>query len=248
MRQPERARRRRQPAARSATPARPRRRSASSRSRRASASRSCAATRCRSRPTASSGPTARGRTARWAQPRQHPTLGRVNEAARERPTASCELRNPAVMMGYWGMPEETERVLAPAAGCRPATSCAENDDGTYTFVGRKKEVIRRRGENVAPAEVEEALASHPDVVEAAVVGVPSEPQRGGRQGVRRHARRRRRRSRRAARLGGRAAHPASRCRATTRRSTSCPTRHRPGREARADPRAHRATEAATSTA
>ena len=35
-------------------------------------------------------------------------------------------------------------------------------------------MIRRRGENVAPAEIEEALASHPDVVEAAVVGVPSE--------------------------------------------------------------------------
>jgi crotonobetaine/carnitine-CoA ligase len=35
-------------------------------------------------------------------------------------------------------------------------------------------VIRRRGENVAPAEIEEALASHPDVLEAAVVGVPSD--------------------------------------------------------------------------
>jgi crotonobetaine/carnitine-CoA ligase len=44
----------------------------------------------------------------------------------------------------------------------------------YTFVGRRKEVIRRRGENVAPAEIEEALMSHPDVSEAAVVGVPSE--------------------------------------------------------------------------
>jgi carnitine-CoA ligase len=41
-------------------------------------------------------------------------------------------------------------------------------------VGRKKEVIRRRGENVAPAEIEEALVSHPDVIEVAVVGVPSE--------------------------------------------------------------------------
>ena len=50
----------------------------------------------------------------------------------------------------------------------------ENADGTYTFVGREKEIIRRRGENLAPAEVEEALMSHPDVSEAAVVGVPSE--------------------------------------------------------------------------
>lgn len=50
----------------------------------------------------------------------------------------------------------------------------ENPDGTYTFIGREKEVIRRRGENLAPAEVEEALAAHTDVVEVAVVGVPSE--------------------------------------------------------------------------
>ena len=50
----------------------------------------------------------------------------------------------------------------------------DNGDGTYTFVGRRKEVLRRRGENVAPVEIEEALMSHPQVVEAAVVGVPSE--------------------------------------------------------------------------
>src|SRR5439155_15982059 len=50
----------------------------------------------------------------------------------------------------------------------------ENDDGTYTFVGRKKEVIRRRGENLSPAEVEAALERHPDVAEAAVVAVPSD--------------------------------------------------------------------------
>ncbi len=41
-------------------------------------------------------------------------------------------------------------------------------------MARKKEVLRRRGENLSPAEVEEALMSHPSVQEAAVVGVPSE--------------------------------------------------------------------------
>ena len=106
-------------------------------------------------------------------PRQHPTLGRVNEA-RVSADGELELRNPAVMKGYWGMPEETERVLAPDGWLKTGDLVSENDDGTYTFLGRKKEVIRRRGENVAPAEIEEALASHPDVVEVAVVGVPSE--------------------------------------------------------------------------
>ena len=106
-------------------------------------------------------------------PRQHPTLGRVNEG-RVSADGELELRNPAVMKGYWGMPDETAQVLTPDGWLKTGDLVTENPDGTYTFVGRRKEVIRRRGENVAPAEIEEALVSHPDVVEAAVVGVPSE--------------------------------------------------------------------------
>jgi crotonobetaine/carnitine-CoA ligase len=114
--------------------------------------------------------------------RQHPTLGRVNEGrvmgggAPVRPgeVGELELRNPAVMLGYWGMPEETARVLRPDGWLRTGDLVVENPDATYTFVGREKEVIRRRGENLAPAEVEEALSTHPDVVEVAVVGVPSD--------------------------------------------------------------------------
>jgi crotonobetaine/carnitine-CoA ligase len=106
-------------------------------------------------------------------PRQHPRLGEVNEA-RVSSDGELELRNPAVMKGYWGMPEETERVLGPDGWLRTGDLVTENEDGTYTLVGRTKEIIRRRGENVAPAEIEEALASHPDVVAVAVVGVPSE--------------------------------------------------------------------------
>jgi carnitine-CoA ligase len=106
-------------------------------------------------------------------PRQHPTLGEVNEA-RVNADGELELRNPAVMKGYWGMPEETASVLSADGWLKTGDLVTESADGTYTFVGRRKEVIRRRGENVAPAEIEETLVSHPDVVEAAVVGVPSE--------------------------------------------------------------------------
>ncbi|MGH9004811.1 MAG: AMP-binding protein, partial [Acidimicrobiia bacterium] len=114
--------------------------------------------------------------------RQHPTLGDINEGrvmADGKPVApgeegELELRNPAVMKGYWGMPEETAKVLGPDGWLRTGDIVRDDGDGTYTFVGRQKEVIRRRGENLAPAEVEEALASHPDVVEAAVVGVASD--------------------------------------------------------------------------
>src|SRR5690242_8233603 len=104
--------------------------------------------------------------------RQHPTLGEVNEGRVVE--GELQLRNPAVMKGYWGMPEETASVLLPDGWLRTGDLVQDNGDGTYTFVGRQKEVIRRRGENVAPAEIEEALMSHPDVVEAAVVGVPSD--------------------------------------------------------------------------
>ena len=106
-------------------------------------------------------------------PRQHPSLGEVNEA-RVNADGELELRNPAVMKGYWRMPEETAAVLAEDGWLKTGDLVRQNENGTYTFLGRKKEVIRRRGENVAPAEIEEALASHPDVVEVAVVGVPSE--------------------------------------------------------------------------
>jgi crotonobetaine/carnitine-CoA ligase len=84
-----------------------------------------------------------------------------------------ELRNPAIMRGYYEMPDETAAVIADG-WLRTGDLVHDDGDGTYTFVGRKKEVIRRRGENLSPAEVEAALERHPDVAEAAVVGVPSE--------------------------------------------------------------------------
>ncbi len=49
-----------------------------------------------------------------------------------------------------------------------------DNTGNLYFVGRKKDVIRRRGENISAFEVEESVLLHPDVMEAAAVGVPSE--------------------------------------------------------------------------
>jgi carnitine-CoA ligase len=114
--------------------------------------------------------------------RQHPELGEVNEgrvvdgdgrqvAAGE--VGELELRNPAIMAGYFEMPEETAEVLVDG-WLRTGDLVSDNGDGTYTFVSRKKEVIRRRGENLSPAEVEAALDAHPSVEESAVIGVPDE--------------------------------------------------------------------------
>jgi crotonobetaine/carnitine-CoA ligase len=116
------------------------------------------------------------------RPRQHPTLGVVNEArvvddegapVEVGGTGELLLRNPVVTPGYWEMPEETAEVIVDG-WLHTGDLVTDEGDDTYTFVARKKEVIRRRGENLSPAEVEEAVAAHPAVQECAVVGVPSE--------------------------------------------------------------------------
>ncbi|MGD0376903.1 MAG: AMP-binding protein [Streptosporangiaceae bacterium] len=114
--------------------------------------------------------------------RQHPVLGVVNEArvisadGRELgagETGELLLRNPVVTPGYWGMPEETARAIIDG-WLHTGDLVTVGPDGTYTFTGRLKEVLRRRGENLSPLEVEEVLAKHPAVLECVVVGVPSE--------------------------------------------------------------------------
>ncbi len=114
--------------------------------------------------------------------RQHPVLGTVNEArvvaADGRvlgpgETGEIELRNPVLTPGYWGMPEETA-ALFDDGWLRTGDLASVGADGMYTFAGRQKEVLRRRGENLSPLEVEEVLAAHPAVLECAVVGVESE--------------------------------------------------------------------------
>ena len=115
-------------------------------------------------------------------PRQHPSLGVVNEVrvigddGRDLgpgETGELLMRNPVVTPGYWGMPEETASAITDG-WLHTGDLVTVDDGGTYTFVSRKKEVLRRRGENLSPAEVEEVLAEHPSVLECAVVGVPSE--------------------------------------------------------------------------
>jgi long-chain acyl-CoA synthetase len=81
------------------------------------------------------------------------------------------IRTPAVMGGYLGAPEETHAVLAD--GWFHTGDLASIDaDGWVRIAGRKRERILRGGHSVFPPEVEAVLLAHPDVSEAAVVGVP----------------------------------------------------------------------------
>jgi crotonobetaine/carnitine-CoA ligase len=84
------------------------------------------------------------------------------------------LRNPVLTRGYYGMPAETAQAFTRDGWLHTGDLVTVDPGGLYTFVARQKEVLRRHGENLSPAEVEEVLETHPDVLECAVIGVPSE--------------------------------------------------------------------------
>lgn len=89
------------------------------------------------------------------------------------------VRGSNVMKGYWELPEETARRLKP--GPLPGEMVLytgdlfrTDEEGYLYFVGRRDDIIKSRGEKVAPKEVENVLYGHPEIAEAAVVGVPDE--------------------------------------------------------------------------
>jgi carnitine-CoA ligase len=80
---------------------------------------------------------------------------------------------PGMMRGYLNQPEATAEALRDG-WFRTGDLGRQDERGLYYFVGRKKDIIRRSGENLSAAEVEEVLRSHPKVLEAAVIGVPDD--------------------------------------------------------------------------
>ena len=82
-------------------------------------------------------------------------------------------RNAAIMLGYYKNEEETRRVLR-GGWVHSGDLGYCDEDGLFYFVGRRKNVIRRSGENVSGEEVEECLQTHPAVEEAAVIAVPDD--------------------------------------------------------------------------
>ncbi|MFC4600652.1 long-chain-fatty-acid--CoA ligase [Cohnella hongkongensis] len=81
------------------------------------------------------------------------------------------VRGPQVMKGYWNRPEETAAVLQDG-WFRTGDVGTMDEEGFFTILDRKKDVILAGGYNVYPREVEEALFEHPAVKEASVLGVP----------------------------------------------------------------------------
>ncbi|MFD3748020.1 AMP-binding protein [Nocardia sp. NPDC058633] len=82
------------------------------------------------------------------------------------------IKGATVMKGYWNRPADTAAVLADDGWFRTGDLGQTDVEGDLRIVDRVKDLIIRGGYNVYPGEVEEVLYAHPDIIEAAVVGVP----------------------------------------------------------------------------
>jgi long-chain acyl-CoA synthetase len=81
------------------------------------------------------------------------------------------VKSAAVCSGYWNNPQATAEAFENG-WFRTGDLVSRDADGYYWFRGRLKEIIIRGGSNISPQEVEEALYTHPEILEAGVVGLP----------------------------------------------------------------------------
>lgn len=84
------------------------------------------------------------------------------------------VKGPAITPGYWQQPEKTRETFTDDGWLRTGDLAQRDEDGYYYIVDRAKDMFISGGENVYPAEVENVLYQHPEVAEAAVIGVPDE--------------------------------------------------------------------------
>jgi long-chain acyl-CoA synthetase len=84
------------------------------------------------------------------------------------------IRGPQVMKGYWQRPDETAQVLGKDGFLRTGDIGIMDEKGFIRIVDRKKDMILVSGFNVYPNEIEQVVATHPGVLECAVIGVPDE--------------------------------------------------------------------------
>lgn len=110
--------------------------------------------------------------------RKHPTslldIRIVDDAMNERPVGEpgeCVVRGPTVMSGYLDDPKANEEVFANG-WLHTGDLLRREQDGTLTYVDRKKYLIKTGGENVYPAEVEQVIVRHEAVQEVCVMGIP----------------------------------------------------------------------------
>jgi acyl-CoA synthetase (AMP-forming)/AMP-acid ligase II len=87
-------------------------------------------------------------------------------------TGELLVRGPQVMKGYWNQPDETAQTLDAEGWLHTGDIARVDEDGYFSIVDRKKDMIIASGYKIFPCEVEEVLFAHPKVREVAVAGVP----------------------------------------------------------------------------
>jgi long-chain acyl-CoA synthetase len=100
----------------------------------------------------------------------------VESGTRELPAGEAGeliVKGPQVMRGYWRRPEESAAAVHDG-WLHTGDIATVDDDGYFAIVDRKKDMIKTKGENVYPREVEEVLYRYPKIKDAVVVGVPEE--------------------------------------------------------------------------
>jgi fatty-acyl-CoA synthase len=83
-------------------------------------------------------------------------------------------RGYSVMLGYWEQPDKTAEAVDAAHWMHTGDLAVMDADGYLAITGRIKDMVIRGGENVYPREIEEFLYTHPDILDAQVIGVPDE--------------------------------------------------------------------------
>src|SRR6266567_4562866 len=81
-------------------------------------------------------------------------------------------RGYSVMLGYWKQPDKTAEAVDAAHWMHTGDLAVMDSDGYLAITGRIKDMVIRGGENVYPREIEEFLYTHPDILDAQVIGVP----------------------------------------------------------------------------
>ncbi|MBE8523229.1 AMP-binding protein [Amycolatopsis sp. H6(2020)] len=83
-------------------------------------------------------------------------------------------RGYSVMLGYWEQPDKTAEAIDAARWMHTGDLAVMDDDSYLNITGRIKDMVIRGGENLYPREIEEFLYTHPDILDAQVIGVPDE--------------------------------------------------------------------------
>lgn len=98
----------------------------------------------------------------------------TGEAGKPGEVGEVQIRAKGVMKGYWNRPDATKEAICPEGWFSSGDAGYFDDEGYLYIYDRVKDMIVSGGENVYPAEVENALFSHPAVADAAVIGVPDD--------------------------------------------------------------------------